>query len=467
MEAIDRETPVTIGRVFADKYRVDGLLGNGGMGVVFAATHLQLETRVAIKLLRADVSRTDTAAARLLREARATARINSENVARILDIGTVDWSGLYVVMEYLDGDDLAAVMQKQPRWAPDQAVRCLLQACEGVRAAHALGIVHRDLKPSNLFVTRNSSGAPRIKVLDFGLSKLIDPETGSPIVTRGGGQLTLPDSMLGSPAYTSPEQLTDPRAVDGRTDIWSLGVILFELLAGQRPFEAKTLPELSKLILNGRAASLRERRPDLPAGLEAVVQRCLQRAPTDRYPDVGALMKDLAPFARPTDAEPPSHPPPAPAPTKGWRRWTAVGAGLVLTLGVLAVVVGRFGRAPPGAPAVQRTPPAQQRESAAALPPPTPPSAVQTCRACLGERCARKFNVCRANGRCGRVLAAYNACVKRAADPKKAGCQEKLGGDGHHLAQQLTSCVFARGVGSTAVSGACASACTGSVLGLP
>lgn len=476
----ERETPVTIGRVFADKYRVDGLLGNGGMGLVFAATHLQLETRVAIKLLRSEVSRTQTATARLLREARATAKINSENVARILDVGTVDWSGLYIVMEYLEGEDLSALIQKQPRWAPDQAVGHVLQACEGVRAAHALGVIHRDLKPSNLFVTKDASGAPRIKVLDFGLSKLIDPETGSPIVTRGGGQLTLPDSILGTPAYTSPEQLTDPRTVDARTDIYSLGVILFELLTGQKPLQAKTMPELCELILNGKSASVRELRPELPPALDAIVQRCLKRSPAERYADVAALMKDLAPFARPADAAPPSEPvtPPAPSalaqsptgpsplapspastpsPPVVWRRWAAIAAGLLVTIGLVVAILGRYRRPPPLSAVTA---------AAETTPVPSPAVAVQTCGACVAANCAREYKACRANRVCWRALSAYNACVQQSADPlTTTGCRDKLAGSGRLPAQRLSSCVFARGSGSSAVPGKCAGACTAGVLG--
>ena len=463
MEVIDRDTPVTIGRLFADKYRIDGVLGNGGMGMVFAATHLQLETRVAIKLLRADTSRTETATARLLREARATAKIDSENVARVLDIGTVDWGGLYIVMEYLEGEDLAALMQKQPhRSPPEEAVVYLLQACEGVRAAHARGIIHRDLKPSNLFVTKDSSGAPRIKVLDFGFSKLVDPTTGSPIVTRGG-QLTRPDSMIGSPVYMSPEQLIDPSAVDVRTDIWSLGVILFELLTGRPPFQAKALPELCTLVLNEQPPSLRALRPDLPHGLEAIVERCLKRTPAERHKNVGALAKDLAPFARPGHAPPPTRPltPRSSSPPAVSRRWAAVAAGLLLAL-ALATIVGLHRRAPPVAAALTEAP---AKNAGTATPLTLPAVAVQSCSDCVGAHCAKEYEACRANRACRRVLGAYDDCVQRAADPLGAGCSRKLGGNRSLAAQRLTGCVFARVGGSSVVPGKCASACNGGTLG--
>jgi serine/threonine protein kinase len=464
MAVIDRATPVTIGRLFADKYRVDGVLGNGGMGMVFAATHLQLETRVAIKLLRADLSRTQTATARLLREARATAKINSDNVARVLDIGTVDWGGLYIVMEYLEGEDLAAILRKQPRRPPPEAVGYLLQACEGVRAAHARGIIHRDLKPSNLFVTKDSSGAPRIKVLDFGFSKLVDPTTGRPIVTRGG-QLTRPDSMIGSPVYMSPEQLIDPSTVDMRTDVWSLGVILFELLAGRPPFQAKALPELCNLILNEQAPPLLSLRSDLPPELGAIAERCLGRTPAERYKNVAALAKDLALFASPGHASPPPRPrtPQSSSPHAVSRRWAAVAASVVLAL-ALAAGVGLHRRAPRVTAALTDAP---AEQTGTPTPLKRPAVVVQSCSACVGASCAQEYKACRANRDCRRVLAAYNACVQRAAHPPGAGCAPKLGGNRSLAAQQLTGCVFARVGGPSVVPGKCASACNGGILGPP
>jgi serine/threonine-protein kinase len=193
-------------------------------------------------------------------------------------------------------------------------------------------------------------------VLDFGFSKLVDPTTGSPIVTRGGAQLTRPDSLIGSPNYMSPEQLTDPRAVNIRTDIWSLGVILFEMLTGQRPFEGKTLPELCSLILNEKPRSIRELRPDLAQGLEAIVDRCLKRLPTQRYADVGALMKDLAPFAPPVSVAgvPLSAPSPQPAARPAWRRWIVAAVGLLLAL-ALAATVSHQRRTSPVVPALAAT----------------------------------------------------------------------------------------------------------------
>jgi len=465
MTVSDRDTPVTIGRVFADRYRVDGLLGNGGMGVVFAATHLQLETRVAIKLLRPEVSGTRTASARLLREARATARIKSENVARILDTGALDGVGLYIVMEYLEGADLAALMQKPPGWSPSEVVALLLQACEGVRAAHELGIIHRDLKPSNLFVTRNPSGAPHVKVLDFGLSKLVDPKTGSPIVTRAGNQLTSPDSRIGSPVYMSPEQLTDPRAVDIRTDIWSLGVILFEMLTGHAPFEAKTLPELCRLILHEKPRSVRELRPDLSPGLGSIIERCLQRLPNDRYASVGGLMKDLAPFTTPGPVqapEPPAPPAPAPAPPPplaarpAFRRWiAATGGGLLLAL-ALAIAIGRHR----GATAVTVAP-AQPRPADAGTASVAPPPAVaaQTCSACLAANCAKEYKSCLSTRACRFAIAGYDACVQPDADAPPADCAKMLGTSRNPAARRLIKCMLAHRDDAAAPRGKCATVC--------
>ena len=472
MEVSDRDTPVTIGRVFADKYRVDGLLGNGAMGVVFAATHLQLETRVAIKLLRADMFDTHIGTARLLREARATARIKSENVARILDTGTVDRVGLYVVMEHLEGSDLAALMQKSPGWSPAEVVALLLQACEGVRAAHALGIIHRDLKPSNLFVTRDPSGAPHLKVLDFGLSKLVDPKSGSPVLTRGGAQLTRPDSQIGSPIYASPEQLLDPRTVDTRTDIWSLGVILFEMLTGHPPFEAKTLPELCALILNQKPPPLRALRPGLPPGLEAIVERCLQRLPAQRYATVDALVNDLTPFTTPAPvpaSEPvaptgPPSPPPSPLLSLVARpvlpRWIVATASLFLAL-ALVVALGRNRAAtpPPVAPVQPRLPDAGMPSLA-----PPPPVAAQSCSACLAANCPKEYTSCMSTRACRFALAGYDACVQPAADAAPADCARMLR-TRNPAGRRLTRCMLGRQGDAAGGRGKCANVCGAGTVG--
>jgi eukaryotic-like serine/threonine-protein kinase len=285
-------TGVHEGDVIAGKYRVDKILGQGGMGVVVAAHHMQLDTRVALKFLLPEALHNPEAVGRFVREARAAVRIMSEHVARVIDVGTLENGAPYMVMEYLEGGDLAGWLQQRGALPIEQAVEFVLQACVAVADAHALGIVHRDLKPANLFCVRRSDGQLSIKVLDFGISKLTDM-TG----TGPSPAMTKTSAMMGSPLYMSPEQMQSSKGVDARTDIWALGVVLFELIAGRPPFQADTLTELVIKIATEPPPPLRSFRPDVPAGLEAVVVKCLTKDVRQRYPNVGELAVALLPFA--------------------------------------------------------------------------------------------------------------------------------------------------------------------------
>jgi eukaryotic-like serine/threonine-protein kinase len=279
------------GTVLAGKYRVERVLGTGGMGVVVAALHEQLDERVAIKLLRADRLAQADAVERALREARATVKIQSDHVVRVFDVGTLENGSPYIVMEYLAGCDLAQLLCAEGKLDVADACSYVRQACDAVAKAHAIGIVHRDLKPANMFLAvRDDKSA--IKVLDFGISKFIATDS-----HRVDPSLTSTASVLGSPAYMSPEQLDSPRDIDGRTDVWSLGVILFELLTGAHPFVADTLPQLYKKIADEPAPSVRSIRSDVPVDLDAVVAKCLAKKAADRFADVIALSRALAPFA--------------------------------------------------------------------------------------------------------------------------------------------------------------------------
>jgi serine/threonine-protein kinase len=282
--------PVAIGELVASKYRVERVLGQGGMGVVVAAMHEQLGQRVAIKMLLPEAEASPNALARFTREARAAATIRGEHVARVLDVGELAGGAPYIVMEYLEGRDLAQTLAERGRFPPQEAVAFVLQACEAIAEAHAAGIVHRDLKPSNLFVTTGPDGSALVKVLDFGISKAL---------LSGGaeGQLTTTSSFVGSPVYSPPEQLVRAHDVDGRADIWSLGTILFELLAGRPPFVGDSVMHVASKIFNDAPTPLAELRPDLPPELCAVVMRCLRKRPDERYSDVRALAQALAPFA--------------------------------------------------------------------------------------------------------------------------------------------------------------------------
>jgi len=282
------DTPYQTGSVLAGKYRIERVLGAGAMGVVVAALHLSLERRVAVKFLLPTAVKNPEAVARFTREGRAAAKIQSEHVAKVLDVGEVEGGSPYIVMEYLEGCDLATVLEQHGPMPVGEAVDAVLQACEALAEAHALGIVHRDLKPANLFRTHRADGSPITKVLDFGLSKAHRP---------GELALTRSAATMGSPRYMSPEQIRSARDVDARSDIWALGVILYELLAGQAPFRGEGPTELAAKIIEDQPRSLREPRPDVAESLESVIFRCLAKSPAERWGDVAALARALADHA--------------------------------------------------------------------------------------------------------------------------------------------------------------------------
>lgn len=278
-----------IGEVIAGKYRLDRILGAGGMGMVFAATHMELDRLVAVKFVHGTYTQNPEVIARFVREARAVVRIESEHVAKVIDVGHTDSGTPYMVMEFLDGEDLSELLKLGPIAVAD-AVDYVVQACAAMQEAHEMGIVHRDLKPANLFLTHRRDRTPLIKVLDFGISKLNDAEPSQ-------AALTNPAMLMGSPAYMSPEQLTNPREVDPRTDLWSLGVILFELLVGRPAFQAQSLPLLMTAIMQQEPDNLLQLRPDVPPGLAAVVAQCLEKSVEHRYQTVSDLVTALLPFA--------------------------------------------------------------------------------------------------------------------------------------------------------------------------
>lgn len=286
--AVDQVPHAAPGSVVAGKYRVTREIGRGGMGVVVAAQHLQLPQQVAIKFLTASADAEATE--RFRREAAIVVQLKSEHVCRVMDIGQMPNGDPFIVMELLEGRDLEAVLVERGALPIHDAADYLLQACEGLAEAHALGVVHRDLKPGNIFVTQRPDGSPLIKVLDFGISKAQRP---------GEDSLTAANDVLGSPRFMSPEQMKSARNAEPRTDIWALGVVLYELLTGRPAFQGETVAELVVAILQDDPAPAVSLRPDLPPDLATVIACAMQKEPANRHENVGAFAMALAPFASP------------------------------------------------------------------------------------------------------------------------------------------------------------------------
>ena len=285
-----------VGDVLAGKYRLDGLVGEGGTGIVVRATHLSLERRVAIKFLRTALA-SEEIRLRFDREARAIESIESEHVVVVLDFGFLADDLPNMVMEFLEGRDLARVLREDGPLTVEEAVGCMLQVCEALTAAHALGIVHRDLKPANLFLTRDTDGVPHVKVVDFGISKISDAFLLAP--QRGGPrpEVTAAHAILGSPRYMAPEQIRSSKHVDARADLWSVGAVLFQLVTGKHAFEAETNVAATVKVLASEPEGLCALAPHAPAELEAVVRRCFAKDVAARWQSALELAEALRPFA--------------------------------------------------------------------------------------------------------------------------------------------------------------------------
>jgi eukaryotic-like serine/threonine-protein kinase len=382
--------PIAPGQVIAERYLVGEVLGEGGMGVVCAGTHILLGTPVAIKLIHSDLRDNTEAVRRFMNEARAAAALKGEHIARVFDVGQLSSGEPYLVMEQLEGTSLDHYLLDRGPLGQTEAVDIVLQACEGLAEAHAAGLVHRDIKPANLFLARLPNGQFSLKILDFGIAKQrIDSNTPA---------LTNPGKSLGSPWYMSPEQMMTPASVDQRADVWSLGVLLFELLTTKRPFDGETVPQVCATVLTAPAPRPSGSRDDLAPELDPIVLRCLEKEPDRRFESVAELAGALQPFASApihgsgmvlseseTDSEQPRerHTPSygsltpisageaLPAPKRSRSRWLAVAALPALALVAALAWVGK-----PHEPRLGATPDAA--EYRASSPPPVLLQKLQT-----------------------------------------------------------------------------------------
>ncbi|HEX6241804.1 MAG TPA: protein kinase [Polyangiales bacterium] len=288
---------VAAGSVIGGRYRVLRTLGAGGMGQVTEAHDLVSGESVAVKFMLPERLSEPEALARFVREAQAMRRIRSEHVAQLRDVGNLPSGVPYIVMDYLEGEDLADRLLRESLLPPSAALEIALQACQGVRAAHACGVLHRDLKPGNLYLCAGGAarggaaatrGELRVQVLDFGISKIWSAD-----FNAAQTSLTSPRNTMGSPHYMSPEQMMTPEQVDVRTDVWSMGVLLYQMLTGEIPFPGRAFPEICLNVIGAAPRAMQEHNPDLNDAIERLVQRCLQKERSERFADMDALIEAL------------------------------------------------------------------------------------------------------------------------------------------------------------------------------
>jgi serine/threonine protein kinase len=291
------EDEVKQGELLAGRYRVVRVIGSGGMGVVLEVVPSGGEGRLALKFLRPSVARDPVAAKRFVREAEAARRIESPHVVTIADVGELETGSPYLVMEYLEGDTLDTRLANGRSLPFGEACDLALQVAVGLAAAHATGVIHRDIKPANLYLTHGPQGDEILKIVDFGVSKILDPDQSD------GQNLTRTQTALGSPLFMSPEQMRSARTADARADQWSLGAVLYRMLTGHLAFDGKSLPRICVQVLTGEFEPIATCCPGLPPDLVAAVERCLRVAPAERHADVAGLAAAIAPFAGPSGAE--------------------------------------------------------------------------------------------------------------------------------------------------------------------
>jgi serine/threonine-protein kinase len=284
--------PVAIGDVINGKYVIESFLGEGGVGVVAGARNIELDERVALKFLRPEMLAQPEIIARFMREAKAACSIKSEYVANVYDVGTQPDGSPFLVMEFLEGSDLGSVVEERGIFDVREAAEYVMQTCEALAVAHAKGIVHRDIKPENLFLT-SRAGMSVVKVLDFGISKA--NLTGS--IFGSALPVVKTVNLMGTPLYMSPEQIRSADGGDMRSDIWALGMVLYELLTGALPISAPTITELCAAILEAPMVSITQHRSDLPPAFVEQLERCIEREPARRFQNVAEMARAFMPFA--------------------------------------------------------------------------------------------------------------------------------------------------------------------------
>jgi serine/threonine-protein kinase len=278
-----------IGRVIDGKYRLVRLIGEGGMAQVFEAEHTVLSRRVAVKVLRSILTSTPDATHRFLLEAKTAAKLDHPNVVQVFDVGVEDDGLIFIVMEMLRGSTLSELIDQKGRLPSSRVVPIVLQVLSALNAAHSLGIIHRDLKPDNVFLAVDARMREEVKLLDFGIAKIQGTEDVDTKLTRTG-------MVMGTPHYLSPEQARGGKDVDARIDIWSVGVMMFEMLSGRIAFDGTSYNEVLGNILMEQPAPLRELVPNIPEEIVAVVEKAMSKDREQRYPTVARMIRDLMPL---------------------------------------------------------------------------------------------------------------------------------------------------------------------------
>ncbi len=284
--ALEKTDDSLLGQILADKYRIEERLSEGGMGTVYRGTHILMDKTVAIKVLRPSLAADEKIVARFSREARAASRISHPHALSVTDFGEAENGVVFLVMEYLSGVTLKEIIRQEGPLPLPRAVELLRQVGGALDDAHGQGVVHRDLKSENIMLL-SSSGTDYAKVLDFGIAKIKEPEG------EYNPGLTAPDLVIGTPQYMSPEQCSQSPDIDSRSDIYSLGVILYEMLVGHVPFTGGSPTAIMLKHLQQPAPSVLDERDDVPEGVGRVVARAMEKRPEDRYETVGELVEDF------------------------------------------------------------------------------------------------------------------------------------------------------------------------------